>query len=315
MELLAIILIDGLIYGAWLFIVSLGLTLVFGVLKILNIAHGSLYAIGAYTCASAVGAYFALGGDAFPMGSYAVMIVAAVVVALVMGPVLERGLLRFFYGRDEVLIVLVTYGLFLVLEDLMKLIWGTDPYFVYQPYDLLGNIELGPLFYVTYDFVVIAVAGVTGLAVWLTLNRTRMGKVVLAWLTLNRTRMGKVVLAVIHDRETSQALGVNVNRVYLVAFTAGVFLAALGGVMTAPTTSVSPGMGASVIILAFAVVIIGGLGSIEGAAIGALVVGIARAASVHLLPQAELFIIYLVMAAVLLFRPEGLFQQVQARKI
>jgi branched-chain amino acid transport system permease protein len=300
MELLAIILIDGLIYGAWLFIVSLGLTLVFGVLKILNIAHGSLYAIGAYTCASAVGAYFALGGDAFPMGSYVVMIFAAVVVALIMGPVLERGLLRFFYGRDEVLIVLVTYGLFLVLEDVMKLIWGTDPYFVYQPYDLLGNIELGPLFYVTYDFVVIAVAGVTGLAVWL---------------TLNRTRMGKVVLAVIHDRETSQALGVNVNRVYLVAFTAGVFLAALGGVMTAPTTSVSPGMGASVIILAFAVVIIGGLGSVEGAAIGALVVGIARAASVHLLPQAELFIIYVVMAAVLLFRPEGLFQQVQARKI
>jgi branched-chain amino acid transport system permease protein len=135
------------------------------------------------------------------------------------------------------------------------------------------------------------------------------------WLTLNRTRTGKVVLAVIHDRETSQALGVNVNRVYLVAFTVGVFLAALGGVVTAPTTSVSTGMGVSVIIIAFAVVIIGGLGSIEGAAIGALIVGIARAASVHLLPEAELFIIYLVMAGVLLFRPEGLFQQVQARKI
>jgi branched-chain amino acid transport system permease protein len=300
MELVATIIIDGLIYGAWLFIVSLGLTLVFGVLNILNIAHGSLYAIGAYTCASAVGAYFALGGDAFPMGSYAVMIVAAIVVALVLGPLLERGLLRFFYGRDEVLIVLVTYGLFLVLEDAMKLIWGTDPYFAFQPYDLLGNIELGPLFYVTYDFVVIAVAVVAGLAVWL---------------TLNRTRAGKVVLAVIHDRETSQALGVNVNRVYLVAFTVGVFLAALGGAVTAPTTSVSTGMGVSVIIVAFAVVIIGGLGSIEGAAIGALVVGIARAASVHLLPAAELFIIYLVMAGVLLFRPEGLFQQVQVRKI
>ena len=194
----------------------------------------------------------------------------------------------------------MTYGLFLVLEDVTKLIWGTDPYFVFEPYDLLGTIELGPLFYVTYDFVVIAVAALTGLAVWL---------------TLNRTRTGKVVLAVIHDRETSQALGVNVNKVYLAAFTVGVFLAALGGAVTAPTTSVSTGMGVSVIIIAFAVVIIGGLGSVEGAAIGALIVGIARAASVHLLPEAELFIIYLVMAAVLLFRPEGLFQQVQTRKI
>lgn len=300
MDLLAVILVDGLIYGAWLFIVSVGLTLVFGVLNVLNIAHGSLYAIGAYATASAVGLYFANGGDAFPLGSYAVMVLAAALVAVVVGPILERGLLRYFYGRGEVVIVLVTYGVFLILEDVMKLVWGVEPYFVSQPYTLLGNVEYGPLIYVAYDFLVIAVAIIVGL---------------LVWFVLNRTRKGKIVLAVIHDREMSETMGVNVRRVYVISFSAGVFLAALGGAITAPMISVTPGLGVSVIIVAFAVVIIGGLGSIEGAAIGAVLVGIARAASVHIMPEAELFIIYLVMAIVLLFRPEGLFQKTQPRKI
>ena len=300
MELLGVILVDGLIYGAWLFIVSVGLTLVFGVLNILNMAHGSLYAMGAYATASAVGAYFAFGGTSFEFGSYLVMVLAAIAVALIIGPLLERGLLRHFYGRDHVILVLVTYGIFLILEDVIKLIWGVTPLFVSEPYSLLGNVEIGPLFYVTYDFLVIAVSVITGFAVWF-------------W--LNRTKQGKVILAVIHDREMSQTMGVNVNRVFMISFTLGVFLAALGGALTAPMISVSPGIGVNVIIVAFAVVIIGGLGSIEGAAIGAVFVGVARAASVHLLPEAELFIIYLVMAIVLVFRPEGLFQKTQARKI
>ena len=300
MELLATILVDGLIYAGWLFIVSVGLTLVFGVLNILNLAHGSLYAIGAYAAATVVGAYFSVGGEAFPYGSYAALIIAALLVAIIVGPILERFLLRYFYGRDEVLIVLVTYGVFLILEDVIKLIWGVDPYFVSEPYSLLGHVELGPLFYVGYDFAVIATSVVVGLAVWL---------------TLNRTQIGKVVLAVIHDSEISQAMGVNINKIYLGAFIAGAFLAALGGALTAPMISVTPGLGVNVIIVAFAVVIIGGLGSIEGAAIGALLVGIARAASVHVFPEAELFIIYLVMAIVLFFRPEGLFVKDQARKI
>lgn len=239
-------------------------------------------------------------GDAFPYGSYAALILAAVLVAVVLGPLLERGLLKYFYGRDEVLNVLVTYAVFLILEDVMKLIWGVNPYFVYEPYTLLGDVEIGPLFYVGYDFAVIAAAIIVGLAVWL---------------TLNRTQIGKVVLAVIHDAEMSQTMGVNVQRIYLGAFTAGAFLAALGGALTAPMISVTPGLGANVIIVAFAVVIIGGLGSVPGAAIGALMVGISRAASVHLLPEAELFIVYFVMAIVLVFRPEGLFAKTKARKI
>ncbi|MFT6773986.1 MAG: branched-chain amino acid transport system permease protein [Paracoccaceae bacterium] len=300
MELAATILVDGLIYAGWLFIVSVGLTLVFGVLNILNIAHGSLYAIGAYSGATMVGLYFEYGGEAAPWGSYIALILAALLVALVVAPILERGLLRYFYGRDEVLNVLVTYAVFLMLEDIMKLIWGVNPYFVYEPYTLLGDVEIGPLYYVGYDFAVIGAAIVTGLAVWL---------------TINRTRTGKLVLAVIHDPEISRAMGIDVPKIYLGAFMAGVFLAALGGALTAPMISVTPGLGVNVIIIAFAVVIIGGLGSIEGAAIGAIMVGLARAASVHMMPEAELFIIYLVMAAVLLFRPEGLFAKTQARKI
>ncbi|MFN3855258.1 MAG: branched-chain amino acid ABC transporter permease [Phreatobacter sp.] len=298
MQLALTILMDGLIYASWLFVVALGLTLVFGVLKILNIAHGSLYAVGAYVAASAVTLASAWGfGGSFALVA---MLLAAIGVALVVGPVLERGLLRLFYGRDEVVLLLVTYALFLILEDGVKLIWGVNPYYVSEPYQLFGNVAMGQLFYVGYDFALIGLAIVCGLAVWF---------------GLNRTVSGKIVLAVIFSREMSASMGVNVDRVHMVAFTIGVFLAALGGAFTAPMISVQPGISVSVIIVSFAVIIIGGLGSIEGAAIGAVIVGLARAAAVHLMPEAELFSIYLVMAAVLIFRPEGLFQRAAARKI
>ena len=292
------ILIDGLTYASWLFIVALGLTLVFGVLKILNIAHGSFYALGAYAAASFV-AWGATLGFA-PTYSIVAMLLAAVAVAALVAPLLERGLLRFFYGRDEVLLVLVTYALFLILEDVTKLIWGANPYYVSEPYGLLGNVEIGQQVYVGYDFMLVGLAVAVGLAVW--------------W-GLNRTRQGKIVLAVIHSEEIASSMGVNVSRVYMLAFSAGIFLAALGGAFTAPMISVQPGVSVGVIIISFAVVIIGGLGSIEGAAIGALIVGLARSFAVHLVPVAELFSIYIVMAVVLMFRPEGLFQRIQARKI
>ena len=292
------ILIDGLTYASWLFIVALGLTLVFGVLKILNIAHGSFYALGAYAAASVVGWFAAIG--LAPAWSIVAMLLAAVAVAALVAPLTERGLLRFFYGRDEVLLVLVTYAMFLILEDVTKLVWGANPYYVSAPYSLFGNVEVGTQVYVGYDFLLVALAVIVGLAVW--------------W-GLNRTRQGKIVLAVIHSEEVAASMGVNVSRVYMGAFAIGIFLAALGGAFTAPMISVQPGVSVGVIIVSFAVVIIGGLGSIQGAAIGALIVGLARSSAVHLMPVAELFSIYIVMAVVLVFRPEGLFQQVQARKI
>lgn len=298
MSALVTILIDGLTYASWLFIVALGLTLVFGVLKILNIAHGSFYALGAYAAASFVGWGASLKWA--PALSLVAMLLAAVAVAVVLAPLTERGLLRFFYGRDEVLLVLVTYAMFLIMEDLTKLVWGTNPYYVSEPYGLFGNLDIGIQSWVGYDFALVALAVVVGAAVW--------------W-GLNRTRQGKIMLAVIHSAEVASSMGVNVSRVYMIAFTAGIFLAALGGAFTAPMISVQPGVSVGVIIVSFAVVIIGGLGSIEGAAVGALIVGLARSFAVHLAPVAELFSIYIVMAVVLMFRPEGLFQRTQARKI
>jgi len=296
--LLLTIIVDAVVYASWLFIVALGLTLVFGVLKILNIAHGSFYALGAYAAASLVGWFVSLG--LAPALSPVAMLLAAVAVAALVAPLTERGLLRAFYGRDEVLLVLVTYALFLILEDVTKLIWGATPYYVTEPYMLFGTVDFGVMSYVGYDFVLILVAIVCGLLVW--------------W-GLNRTRSGKIVLAVIHSEEIASSMGVNVSRIYTFAFMVGVFLAALGGALTAPMVSVQPGLSVGVIIVSFAVVIIGGLGSIEGAAIGALIVGFARALAVHTWPDAELFSIYVAMAAVLVFRPQGLFQRMQARKI
>ena len=298
MNLALTIAIDGVTYASWLFIVALGLTLVFGVLKILNIAHGSFYALGAYVTATLVS--LAASWALPPAMSLVAMLLAAVLVAVLVAPLTERGLLRFFYGRDEVLLVLVTYAMFLMMEDLTKLVWGANPYYVSEPYGLFGNIEVGSQTYVGYDFILVALALVVGVGVW--------------W-GLNRTRFGKMVTAVIHSAEVASSMGIQVSRVYMLAFAVGIFLAALGGAFTAPMLSVQPGLSVGVIIISFAVVIIGGLGSIEGAAIGALIVGLARALAVHVWPVAELFSVYLVMALVLMFRPQGLFQRIQARKI
>ncbi len=289
---------DAVIYASWLFIIAAGLTMVYGVMRILNMAHGSLYALGAYTAASLVGAW--LRGGHPPLGSYAMLGLAALLVGVVAGPVIERGLLRFTYGKDEIVLVLVTYALFLVLEDVVKLVWGVESYFVTEPYGLLGNVELGPLSYPVYSGILVAAAVATGVA--------------LRW-GLYGTRYGKLLIAVIHDRELAGTIGIDVRRVYLVTFTVGTMLAALGGALTAPTVSVVPGMGVEIIVLAFAVVVVGGLGSLPGAALGALIVGFVRSAAVHFLPELELFSNYLVMALVLVFRPRGLFVAAEARKI
>lgn len=298
MDIVFAIFADGIIYGAWLFLVAIGLTLVFGVMKILNVAHGALYAIGAYAAATLVNSSFL--GQLEGMAVLAVMLAGAVIAALLLGPLLERVLLRLFYERDEIVLLLVTFGLSLILEDLIKLIWGVYSHYVPGPYALFGDVEIGSLFYVGYDFFIVGLAVVVGLG---------------TYLVLSRTNAGKVVQSVIHDDEISRAMGINVARVYLGAFTFGVFLATLAGAFTAPMIAITPTIGVNAIILSFAVVVIGGLGSIEGAAIGALVVGLSRASAINFLPEAELFVIYAVMSLVLLVRPEGLFGQIQQRKI
>lgn len=298
MNELATVVADGVFYASWLFLIAVGLTLIYGVMRILNLAHGSFYALGAYAAASLAGVWLAQGYA--PAGSYAVLVVAAIVVGLVVGPFIERVLLRYMYGRDEITLLLVTYAVLLILEDAIKLAWGVDSYFLAEPYGLLGLVEVGGLIYPMYDLALLGVAIVAGAA--------------LTWF-LQATRTGKLLRVVIHDREVSAAMGINVSRFYLLTFTAGTVLAALGGALTAPMISVAPGIGIEVIILAFAVVVIGGLGSLPGAALGALIVGLARAAAVHYFPEAELFSVYLVMAMVLIFRPKGLFAGPEVRKI
>lgn len=292
------ILVDGLVYASWLFIVALGLTLIFGVMKILNVAHGGFYAFGAYCSASAIGVYFEAGWPA--AGSFILIGVVAILAGLLMGLILERGLIQFMYGRDEVLSVLVTFASFLIIEDVILLIWGGSSYFAYQPHAHLGVTDVAGLIFATYDLALVGLAVVLGAAFY--------------W-SLYRTSLGKILLAVIHDREMAASFGINVGAVFTITFVIGAILGALGGAVTAPMISVSLGIGVEVIVLAFAIVVIGGMGSIGGAAIGAVIVGLSRAASVHLLPEVELLVIYAVMATVLVFRPEGLFTRVAMRRI
>jgi branched-chain amino acid transport system permease protein len=292
------ILTDGLVYAAYLFVVAIGLSLIFGVMKILNVTHGSFYAFGAYGAAIAVGAYF--NQDYPAAGGFLLMGVVAIVVGLVLGLLIERGLLRVVYGRDEVVVVLVTYSAFLILEDVIRLLWGTESYALYQPLAIAGNVTVGGLVLSGYDIGLVVFAVVLAF---------------IASFALRYTRYGRLLTVVIFDRELAAAFGINVRVMYTVTFVLGAMLGALGGAVMAPKIAVTLGIGVEVIVLAFAVVIIGGLGSIEGALIGALIVGICRATAVHLVPQLELFVIYAVMTLVLVFRPYGLFTRAQPRKI
>ncbi len=289
---------DGLGFAAWLFLSSVGLTLIYGVMRVLNIAHGGCYALGAYASAWAIGLYVQTGGDV--LTTFLFIPLTALVAGLIAGLLIERGVLRYMYGRDEILMILVTYAIFLILEDATKLIWGTDSYVAWQPAYYFGTVAIFGLSYTVYKLLTIAVAVlIGGLLYW----------------GLNHTRTGKLLLVVIEDREVSAALGINVTLFFSATFVIGAILGALGGAVAAPEIAVSPGIGAEIVVLAFAVIVIGGMGSIGGAMIGALFVGFARAISVHLYPPAELFSIYLVMAAVLAVKPYGLFAIAEGRKI
>ena len=298
MDTLTLILLDGIAFASWLFLVSAGLTFAYGVLRILNIAHGSLYAIGAYTGATLAG--LVLHSGANPFLAYPVLVGAAVLVGLALGPLLERGFLRRVYDQEEVITLLLTFAIFLILEDGMKLVWGVSPIIVAEPYALLGQLALAGVTYPLYSFLLTGVAILAGLALWV---------------VIDRTRFGKLITSVIQDREISAALGVNVPRICTVAFTGAAMLAALGGAFTAPMVSVTPGISADVIVLAFAVTVIGGLGNIGGGAIAALLVGLLRATAIQFAPALDLFVVYALMTVILLVRPEGLFGGVEVRRI
>jgi branched-chain amino acid transport system permease protein len=298
-QLLLLAALDGLAYAALIFLVAVGLTLIFGVLRVLNVAHGSFYAIGAYTAAS-LGLWISAAGIS-PWLSFPALLLSAVLVGGVLGVLIERVLLRRVYGREEVLQLLVTFAVFMILEDVQRLVWGVRPIFVDTPLGLLGLLEVGGIVYTRYQLLLLPLAA---LAVLLGLR-----------FFLRRTLQGRVIVAVTADREAAMAMGVNANRVYLLTFVLGAIFAALGGALASPTTSLVPGLGTEMIVLSFAVVATAGLGQVEGAAVAALLIGLGRSFAVYLYPELQVVMPYLIMVLVLLIRPQGLFGAVEARRV
>jgi len=298
MDVLIPMLVDGLAASATIFFIAVGLTLVFSVLRVLNVAHGSFYSIGAYIAVS-IGGVAASAGLS-PWLSFPILLFSAVLVAALLGPFIEATFIRWTYGKPEAVQILVTFALFLVFEDLQKLVFGVQSFYQDAAMQVLGVSEIGGIIYLNYQLLMIALAVLT---------------IVGLRLMLSHTRLGKFIVAVVADPEISQTLGINARRVYAAAFTIGVFLAALGGALATPTSGVAPGLGADAIVLGFAVAAIGGLGQIEGAAIAAVIVGLTRVLAIYYAPAFEPVMPYLVMLAVLLVRPYGLFGAAQARRI
>ena len=297
--LIALALMDGVSYAALLFLVALGLTLIFGVMRILNVAHGSLYAWGGYFAAT-LG--LAITNYALPawLGLPA-LFVAAIVIGGLLGTVLEFALLRRILDKDPILQLLVTFAAFMVLEDLQRLIWGVQPVFVSDVVNQFGTLEVVGVTYTRYQLLVLPAVAIAAFFA-------------LRWF-LGKTALGRQVTAVTHHREMATAMGVNTHRVTWLTIALGGMLGALGGALASPTTSFTPGIGADMMVLSFAVVATAGLGQIGGAAIAALMIGLARSFSVYLMPEIEVLMPYLIMVAVLLIRPEGLFSTVATRRI
>ncbi|ALX85683.1 ABC transporter permease [Achromobacter denitrificans] len=277
-------------YGLLLFLVASGLTLIFGIMGIINLAHGSFYMIGAYMA-------FALGPavDRWLGGGFVATLAVCVLAAAALGYLLEAAFFSYLYRRNHLQQVLMTYGLILVFEELRSILVGNDVHGVPLPSWLQGSIALGDV--MTYPVYRLFISAV-GIAVAL----------LLYWV-IARTRLGMMLRAGASNREMTGSLGIDVNKLYRLVFAAGVALAALAGSIAAPVSSVYPGMGNGVLIICFVVVVIGGIGSIRGAFLAAMLVGAVETFGQVLFPAAAGVLVYVLMAAILLCKPEGLFKQ------
>lgn len=275
--------LNGVQYGLLLFLVASGLTLIFGIMGIINLAHGSFYMLGAYLA-------FSL---AERTGSLWLAILIAVPLSVLLGLALEALLFRFLYTRDHLYQVLLTYGLILVFEELRSILFGDDVHGVAVPRLLDFSLPLTPtLSYPVYRLFMSAICLVIAGALYLLIRRTRIGMVI---------RAGSV------NREMVQVLGIDIGLVYRLVFALGVALAAFAGMLAAPVASVFPGMGNQILIISFVVVVIGGIGSVKGALLGSLLIGLADTFGQVWAPQISGMTVYLLMAAVLVWRPAGLF--------
>jgi branched-chain amino acid transport system permease protein len=288
-SILAIQLLNSLSYASVLFLIAAGLSLIFGVMRIVNLAHGSLFAIGAYIGAWLVGRSISLGVPVIWL--LLAVPLAALAVALI-GIAIEPLLLRPFYRRAEEYQLLVTFGLLLILEDLMRLVWGGLPLTADTVMDAMPVVHIGGLVYPGYNILVIGVGIVAAVALWL---------------LIYQTKFGVLLRATSQDRRMAAALGLNVGRVYMAAFALGCFMAGLGGAVVVPSHAAVLGMGIEALVLAFVVVVVGGLGSLKGALVGALIVSFVRTAGIQFFPEVELAVLYLIAAVVLIVRPTGLF--------
>jgi len=288
LEILIIQVLNSVFYAAILFLIAAGLSLIYGVMQIVNLAHGSLYAFGAYVTAYVVG--LALGSVNVAV-LFLLLPVGAVAIAIV-GLVIEPTLLRPLYKRPEEYQLLLTFALLLILEDVMHLLFGGVPLSAGVLIDTLGSMPVMSLKYPIYNLLVIVVSALAA---------------VFLWAFIYRTKFGVVLRATSQDMRMASALGLNVRQVYMLAFALGCFMAGLGGAFVVPSQAAVLGMGIDALILAFVVVVVGGLGSLEGALIGALLVSFVRTAMIQFYPELELAVLYVIAAGVLLVRPTGLF--------
>jgi branched-subunit amino acid ABC-type transport system permease component len=274
--------LNGLAYGMLLFLLAVGLTLIFGMLDVVNLAHGSLYMLGAYAGLALIGL----------TGSFWLAVLAAPLAVALVGVAIERVCLRPLYRRPALDQVLLTFGLVYLFEDLIKWLFGGRIRSIPAPVLLSGSMTLGGLTYPSYRLFVIAF----GLAMALAL-----------WLLIERTRLGSIIRAGVYDAEMAAGLGIDIQRVFTGVFALGAALAGLSGVIAGPIQSAYPAMGVSILIPALIVVVVGGLGSLKGSLAGSLIIGQAETFGKAWLPEAAMLAIYVVMALVLLLRPQGLF--------
>ena len=278
-------LLNSVQYGLLLFMLAAGLTLIFGIMGVVNLAHGSFYMLGAYLAYSLSGLF----------GSLTLAILAGVILALLFGLLLERLLFRHFYQRDHLDQVLLTFGLIYIFEELRSMLWGDNVHGVKIPELLSASIPLTDnLSYPVYRLFM------SGVCIALALG--------LYWL-ISKTRLGMKIRAGAFNRDMAEALGIDIKRIHALVFALGVGLAAVAGIIAAPVSSVYPNMGSQVLIMCFVVVVIGGIGSVRGALVSALLVGLVDTFGKVLLPQVAGMLVYMLMAAVLLWKPEGLFKQ------
>jgi branched-chain amino acid transport system permease protein len=291
--ILIIQILNALFYAAVLFLIAAGLSLIYGVMRIVNLAHGTLYALGAYISAWVVGGAIghAVAGTLGLVGLLLLLPVGAIAIAAV-GAAIEPTLLRPMYRRPEEYHLLLTFGLLMILEDVMKLLFGGTPLSAGQIMDFMGSIPVGRLLYPVYNLFVVVVGFAAAVGLW--------------WF-IYRTKFGVILRATSQDRRMAAALGLNVGRVYVQAFAIGCFMAGLGGAVVVPAQAAVLGMGVEALVLSFVVVVIGGLGSLEGALVGALIVSFVRTAGIQFFPEIELAVLYLIATIVLIVRPTGLF--------